>query len=99
MESPGLVGSTFIIQLTHQPLEVASVPRSKVERILSTRALPALVGIKWARSAFIFSLALRGAFLFCIGSDHFQPMMILSLEHTPHTSPLQRFAFISLIVQ
>lgn len=34
---------------------------------------------------------LKGAFRFCLGSDHFQPVMVLSLEHAPRTSPYQRF--------
>jgi hypothetical protein len=38
---------------------------------------------------------LKGAFQFCLGSDHFQPVMVLSLEHAPLTSPYQRFLNVS----
>lgn len=38
---------------------------------------------------------LKGAFQFCLGSDHFQPVMVLSLEHAPLTSPYQRFFNVS----
>ena len=34
---------------------------------------------------------LKGAFQFCLDSDHFQPVMVLSLERAPLTSPYQRF--------